>query len=83
MSKIRDSRIELLRIVSIILIILFHITLYSGFSIVKDNLSFNYILHVMLGIFGKVGVVLFVAITSWFYVDKKGGYNSTLKGYLY
>lgn len=79
MSKIRDSRIELLRIVSIILIILFHITLYSGFSIVKDNLSFNYILHVMLGIFGKVGVVLFVAITSWFYVDKKGGVQLNLK----
>lgn len=73
MSKIRDSRIELIRIISMILIVLFHLTMYSGFSIVEDNLSFNYILHTMFGIFGKVGVVLFVAITSWFYVDKKSG----------
>lgn len=73
MSKIRDSRIELIRIISMILIVLFHLTMYSGFSIVEDNLSFNYILHIMFGIFGKVGVVLFVSITSWFYVDKKSG----------
>ena len=51
MSKIRDSRIELIRIISMILIVLFHLTMYSGFSIVEDNLSFNYILHTMFGIF--------------------------------
>lgn len=70
MKKARDSRFELIRIISILLIIFYHITLYSGIKFNTDPLSPNLIINIMFGIWGKVGVILFVIISSWFLLDK-------------
>ena len=69
MSKKRDSRIELIRIVSMVLIIAFHLTQNSGVDVYKEDLSFNLFFNILFGIWGKVGVILFVTISAWFLVD--------------
>lgn len=67
----RDSSFELLRIISIAMIILCHYTLYNGFihnpnipAIVKpfSMCAFS---------FGKLGVNIFILITGYFMISKK------------
>lgn len=67
----RDSRIELIRILSMILILIFHITIYSPINIMRNPLSFNLLFHILFGVYGKVGVILFVMISSWFTTSEK------------
>lgn len=67
----RDSRIEVIRIISMILIVLFHLTIYSPINLMYDSLSINLVFHILFGIYGKVGVILFVMISSWFTVSEK------------
>lgn len=69
MKKERNSNIELLRIISMLLIILYHIfRRYSGdyegnFSTLPLHV---YLTQTMLGIWGLLGVDIFVAISAWF-----------------
>ena len=66
MNKIeRKSNFELLRIVSIFLIIMHHFSLNSNFEYQMN--TFEDIYSKALRIFGKLGVFIFVIISGYFY----------------
>lgn len=64
MIKERDSRFEMLRIVSMIMIILHHMALYTG-MIDSKKLSVQAIGELIL-IGGKIGCFIFVILTGYF-----------------
>jgi uncharacterized membrane protein len=63
----RESNIELLRIVSMVLIIMHHFSVHGTFPFTPE-LTFNKVFLQVFGLGGKAGVVAFVMITgtSWF-----------------
>lgn len=72
--KIRDSKYELLRIMSMLMIIYQH-ALERGipnWGMLSGAFSFNYCIAVSIGIWGQMGVMLFVMLSSWFMVDQQG-----------
>lgn len=72
--KIRDSKFELLRVLSMLMIIFQHALERSipDWGMLKGEFSFNYCVAVSIGIWGQLGVMLFVMLSSWFMVDKRG-----------
>lgn len=81
-TKERDSSFELLRIISIAMIILCHYTLYNGLihnpnvpAIVKpfSMCAFS---------FGKLGVNIFILITGYFMISKKIKFSKILQLWL-
>ena len=63
----RDSRFELLRILSMFLIILFHFEYFGeSWRIAKANSLLNQIILSSYLPFGKIGVYLFIMITGYF-----------------
>ena len=77
----RDSRIELVRIIATLMILFHHIIQHSGDSLnvlIKNSISGNQIISVILGSWGQLGVTLFIIISSWFFAgnpnqEKSGG----------
>ncbi|WCG36005.1 acyltransferase family protein [Companilactobacillus farciminis] len=69
--KSRNSNIELLRIISMFLIVLHHFAIHGIFNshIVIANLTINKMLAEFLIIGGKIGVDLFVLIMGYFLID--------------
>ena len=63
----RASNIELLRIISMILIIMHHFSVHGCFPFTPD-LTFNKVFLQVFGLGGKAGVVAFVMITGYFMV---------------
>lgn len=61
----RNSAIELLRILSMAMIVLSHICCHSGFDIVYSTLTVNR-LFVQFGYLGNLGVALFLLISGYF-----------------
>ena len=66
----RNSNIELLRIISMILIVLSHYTVFSQIDIHAMPLSFNKLLLETTAT-GHIGVAVFVMITGYFMVSKR------------
>lgn len=64
----RESNIELLRIVSMGLIIMHHFTLHGSFPFPPD-LTFNKVFLQVFALGGKAGVVAFVMITGYFMIS--------------
>lgn len=64
----RASNIELLRIISMILIIMHHFSVHGCFPFTPD-LTFNKVFLQVFGLGGKAGVVVFVMITGYFMVS--------------
>ena len=64
----RDSNIELLRIVSMVLIIMHHFSVHGCFPFTSD-LTFNKVFLQVFGLGGKAGVVAFVMITGYFMIS--------------
>ena len=64
----RASNIELLRIISMILIIMHHFSVHGCFTFTPD-LTFNKVFLQVFGLGGKAGVVAFVMITGYFMVS--------------
>ena len=64
----RASNIELLRIISMILIIMHHFSVHGCFPFTSD-LTFNKVFLQVFGLGGKAGVVAFVMITGYFMVS--------------
>lgn len=75
-AKSRDSNIELLRIISIIFIIMFHYVYKSEF--LYNGLTFNVFVIKSFWLFGELGVNLFILITGY-YVSKS---NFSLKKFI-
>lgn len=79
-KKVRESNIELLRIVSMVMIILFHMTQYL--NIYRTGTIQNQVLGTILTSMGMIGVNIFVLITGYFYIDKNIGVKKILKLWL-
>lgn len=69
-SALRQSNIELLRIIAMILIIAHHYSFHGGFSFPPEPINLNrlWIQFILIG--GKVGVDLFVLISGYFLVSQ-------------
>lgn len=77
MEKIkRKSNIELLRIVSMFLIVSFHYVYKSGY--VFDKLNYNSFIVKTFYFFGELGVNLFLLITGYFMVNGKFKFKKLL-----
>lgn len=70
LKKKRNSNIEILRIISVFLIILNHYSLYGGFSF-ENSLGFNSLLVGFLHVGGKLGVNIFLFISGWYLCDSE------------
>lgn len=70
-QKIRDSNIELFRIITMLLIISHHYVVNSGLTasdgpIYSDPLSWRSLFLLIFGAWGKIGINCFIMITGWF-----------------
>lgn len=71
-EHMRYSNFELLRIVAMFLIIFFHCVEHGNgdsWIVLREPISLNYMINLLLGSWGQVGVVLFIIISSWFLAD--------------
>ena len=68
-NKKRQSNIELLRIISMLLIISFHYVYKSGY--VFEELNYNSFIVKMFYFFGELGVNLFILISGYFLINSK------------
>lgn len=74
----RDSRIELLRILSAFLILSHHAIQHGGEdtnALMQAPLSVNQMWSSLVGSWGQLGVTIFVILTCWFFLNKRGGYG--------
>ena len=67
-KSLRNSRVELLRIISMILIVAFHATRMG--CIETSQPFYIYFSGIVLGSWGILGVDIFVIISSYFLVDQ-------------
>lgn len=67
----RDSGIELLRIISMIIIIMHHFSVHSQFVFPLNELSPNRIFVQLMALGGKIGVDCFVLISGFFLIKKE------------
>lgn len=70
--KKRNSNIELLRIVSMVLILAHHFSVHGGFDILNEMVTLNRIWIQFFQMGGKVGVNIFVIISGYFLISSKG-----------
>lgn len=67
----RESNFELLRIVSMIIIIAHHFSYHSGFMFDNDTITINRLYVQFIQIGGKIGVNVFVLISGYFLISAK------------
>lgn len=67
----RNSNIELLRIISMILIIAYHYGIHGFESVEMTTLSFNKYFVDILSLVGKIGVCCFVLISGYYMINSK------------
>ena len=79
-DKRRDSNIEILRIISMFLIIAHHFSVHGGFKFLISDVSINKFWIQFLQLGGKIGVNIFVLISGYFLINtKKVQINKILK----
>ena len=74
MSKTRDSRFELLRIVAALMILAHHMIQHCGYALndrIEAPFSVSQLWSTVIGSWGQLGVTVFVIISCWFMVDSK------------
>lgn len=69
-TKVRNSNLEILRIISMILIVAHHYAVH-GFTTIEMTYSFNRYIVGFLSLGGKLGVACFVLISGYFMVYSK------------
>lgn len=69
----RDSRFEIIRIISMIFIVMYHFTMYGNWT--KDSV----IKIQFFRPWGQVGVALFVMITGYFIANRQSSFNKAWK----
>lgn len=79
MQKQRNSNLELLRIISMLLIVMHHYAVHGGFQLLGKNLSLNKIIIQILSGGGQLGVNLFILVSGYFLIDSKFKINKLLK----
>lgn len=71
MAQGRRSNFELLRIISTIMIIVYHFAFWSAFDYIElEKYPVNYLFLNFLELFGKVGVDIFILISGYFLIEK-------------
>lgn len=75
----RNSNIELLRIVSMLLILLNHLAVHGIGNLTGSSVSINVFYVKVLGLVGELAVNIFVIISSWFMIEKTININKILK----
>lgn len=76
----RNSSIELLRILSMFMILLHHLVVHNVVDYkVMDPGIFRFLLQFLFVSGGKVGVVIFFAISAWFLADAATGVKASLR----
>lgn len=68
---VRQSNMELLRIIAMILIVAHHFSVHSGFSFATDAITVNKLWVQFTAIGGKIGVDIFVLISGYFLISAK------------
>lgn len=69
--RLRQSNFELLRIISMILIVAHHYVVHGGFALWEKSFSFQLFFLQALSYGGKLGVNLFVLISGYFLVKSR------------
>lgn len=77
MSK-RNINIELIRIISMLMIVFHHFTIHTNWNYPKEIGLRNYLI-LCIGNFGKIGVILFILISGYFFYKQ----NFSLKKLLH
>lgn len=68
----RESNFELLRIICMILIVVFHFSVHGGYySENNGTLAFNSVIIDLFGLGGRLGVNIFVLISGYFLINSK------------
>lgn len=67
----RKTNIELLRILAMFLIMMYHYVIHGGIELTTEWVSINSFTAKMMCMGGKIGVNIFIIITSWFLCDKE------------
>jgi len=75
----RQSNLELLRIISMLLILMHHYSVHGGFNLSNVPLTFNVFLVQLLSLGGKIGVNIFMLITGYFMVNSKFNFKKLLR----
>ena len=78
-GSVRNTNLELLRIVSMILIVIHHYSVHGGFDLINSNLTVNKLWIQILSLGGKLGVNCFVLITGYFMINSNFKFKSLLK----
>lgn len=69
--KLRNSSIELLRIICMILIIFHHYSVHSGYYYSVETFSYNTVLMQFASLGGKIACCVFMLITGYFMIKSK------------
>ena len=78
--KTRESNIELLRVISMVMIFVYHYCVHG--SILKvGSYTINKLVALFLSIGGRVGVNLFILIMGYFMINSKFKIKKLLKCY--
>lgn len=75
----RNSNLELLRIISMLLIITHHYSVHGGFDLTGHELTTNKIIVQILSLGGKLGVNCFILITGYFMINSKFKFEKLIK----
>ena len=67
----RNSNVELLRIIAMVMIVCHHYAYYGGFKYNVEILSFNRAWYQLLLMGGKIGANIFTMISAWFLTELK------------
>lgn len=73
-SIIRNSSIELLRIIAMIMIVFHHFAVHGGFSWESSSVSFTRHWYNLIIMGGKIGVDVFVIISGYYLINSNSGY---------
>lgn len=67
----RKSNFELLRIISMVMIIMHHLSYHGGININYSLIGLNEFFYFLFRVGGKIGVDIFVLITGYFMINKE------------
>lgn len=69
----RNSSIELLRIISMIMITFHHFAVHGGFVWSANEVTIPHFWYNLISMGGKIGVDVFILISGYFLIDSRGG----------
>ena len=76
-QKMRNSSIELLRVISMLMVVAHHFVVHNldnAWDINGD--SSRFLIAVFAAPLGKISIVSFFAVTAWFLCEKESGFRA-------